>query len=38
VPASILQVLRSDLTLSGSVADDCVTERGERRIPIEFPA
>ncbi len=37
VPASILQILNSELTLSGSVAEDCKTETGERRIPIEFP-
>lgn len=34
-PASILQVLNSSLTVSGSIAADCVTEIGERRIPIE---
>jgi glucosamine-6-phosphate deaminase len=36
VPASILQILNSELTLSGSVAEDCKTETGERRIPIQF--
>jgi len=35
VPASILQILNSQLTLSGTVAADCITETGERRIPIE---
>lgn len=35
VPASILQILNSQLTLSGGVADDCITECGERRTPIE---
>lgn len=34
VPASILQILNSELILSGSVAADCVTERGERSIPL----
>lgn len=37
VPASILQVLKSQLTLSGSIAADCVVESGERRTVIEFP-
>jgi glucosamine-6-phosphate deaminase len=37
VPASILQILNSELTISGIVAQDCVAELGERRIPIEFP-
>jgi glucosamine-6-phosphate deaminase len=37
VPASILQVLRSQLTISGAIAADCVTEVGERRTAIEFP-
>ncbi len=32
VPASILQILKTQLTISGTVADDCITERGERRI------
>lgn len=35
VPASILQILNSRLTISGSIAADCVTEVGERRIPFE---
>lgn len=34
VPASILQILPSQLTLSGAIASDCTTECGERRIPI----
>ncbi|MCC7519625.1 MAG: hypothetical protein IT578_10625 [Verrucomicrobiae bacterium] len=37
VPASILQVLNSQLTLSGNIAADVVTESGERRVAIEFP-
>ncbi len=37
VPASILQVLKSQLTLSGNIAADCVVESGERRTAIEFP-
>ncbi len=37
VPASILQVLNSQLTLSGNIAADVVTESGERRTPIAFP-
>ncbi len=37
VPASILQVINSQLTISGTVADNCVTECGERRVTIEFP-
>ena len=37
VPASILQILNSELTLSSSVAEDCAVETGERRIPIKFP-
>ena len=36
VPASILQVLNSLLTISGTVAADCVAERGERATPIEL--
>jgi len=35
VPASILQILNSMLTISGRIAANCVTESGERRIPIE---
>ena len=38
VPASILQILNSELVLSGAVAADCSTETSERRIPIQFPA
>ena len=37
VPASILQVLNSQLTLSGIVAEDCKTELGERRVAIQIP-
>ena len=36
VPASILQIIDSELILSGSVAADCSTETSERRVPIEF--
>jgi len=36
VPASILQVLNSELILSGAVAADCSTETSERRVPIEI--
>ena len=36
VPASMLQVVESELILSGSVAADCSTETSERRIPIAF--
>lgn len=35
VPASILQIIDSELILSGNIAADCVTEVGERRIAIE---
>jgi glucosamine-6-phosphate deaminase len=35
VPASILQILDSQLTISGSVAEDCKTELGERRTPVD---
>lgn len=34
VPASILQILNSELILSGQVAADCIAETGERRIPL----
>ncbi len=34
VPASILQVMNSELVLSGSVAADCSTETSERRVEI----
>ena len=34
VPASILQILNTQLTISGVVAADCVTERGERTFAI----
>ena len=36
VPASILQVLNSQLTISGVVSADCVTEIGERKVKIDF--
>lgn len=36
VPASILQVINSELIISGIVAEDCKTELGERRTKIEF--
>jgi len=36
VPASILQVLDSELILSGAVAADCGAETGERRVPIQI--
>lgn len=36
VPASILQVVNSELIISGIVAEDCKTELGERRTKIEF--
>jgi glucosamine-6-phosphate deaminase len=35
VPASILQILNSLLTVSGNIAQDCVTELGERRTAID---
>ena len=38
VPASILQILNSELVLSGAVAADCSSETSERRVPIDFPA
>ena len=34
VPASILQILNSELVLSGDVAADCSSETSERRTPI----
>lgn len=37
VPASILQILNTQLTLSGEVANDCSQETVERRVPIQFP-
>ncbi len=36
VPASILQVLNSELVLAGEVAADCSTETSERRLPIQI--
>ncbi|MDD4102929.1 MAG: hypothetical protein PHU80_09925 [Kiritimatiellae bacterium] len=36
VPASMLQVVKSELILSGSVAADCSCETSERRVPIKF--
>ncbi|MBN2291199.1 MAG: hypothetical protein JXM70_02165 [Pirellulales bacterium] len=36
VPASMLQIIKSELILSGPVAADCSTETSERRVPIEF--
>ncbi len=37
VPASILQILNSELILSGPIADDCSTETSERKVEIKFP-
>ena len=37
VPASILQILNSEMILSGLVAADCSPQTYERRVPIEFP-
>lgn len=37
VPASILQLLDSEIVLSGSVAADCSDRTCERRVPVEFP-
>lgn len=37
VPASILQLLNTRLTLSGEVANDCSQDTVERRVPIAFP-
>ncbi|NOY74354.1 MAG: hypothetical protein GXP32_00995 [Kiritimatiellaeota bacterium] len=36
VPASILQVIDSELIISGVVAENCATELGERRTAIEL--
>ncbi len=36
VPASMLQVVNSELILSGSVAADCSAVTSERRVPIVF--
>ena len=36
VPASMLQVVKSELILSGSVAAECRTDTSERRVPIQF--
>ena len=36
VPASMLQVVKSELILSGSVAADCSSATSERRVPIAF--
>jgi glucosamine-6-phosphate deaminase len=36
VPASILQVLNSELILSGAVAADCSSDTSERRAPIQI--
>jgi glucosamine-6-phosphate deaminase len=36
VPASMLQVVNSELILSGSVAADCSTKTSERRVEIEI--
>lgn len=36
VPASILQIIDSELILSGSVAANCSTETSERRVDIQF--
>ncbi len=37
VPASILQILNSELILSGPIADNCSTETSERKVEINFP-
>lgn len=37
VPASILQILKSELVVAGHIAADCTDQIGERRVPIEFP-
>ena len=34
VPASILQILNSEMVLSGAVAADCSTQTSEREVPI----
>ena len=36
VPASILQILESELILSGPVAADCSDKTSERRVEIEI--
>ena len=36
IPASILQLLESEIYLSGAVAANCSTETCERKTPIEF--
>jgi hypothetical protein len=36
VPASILQIINSELIISGIVAEDCKTEIGERKISIKL--
>lgn len=36
VPASILQIMNSELILTGQTAADCSRETGERAVPIEF--
>ena len=36
VPASILQIINSELILSGTVAADCSTQTSERTVPIEI--
>ncbi len=36
VPASILQIINSELILSGNVAADCSCDTYERAVPIEF--
>jgi len=36
VPASILQILRSELILSGPIADDCSLNTYERRVEIQI--
>jgi len=37
VPASILQIIDSQLTISGIVAEDCTMQLGERHTNIEIP-
>lgn len=36
VPASMLQIINSELILSGQIAADCSTETSERRVKIQF--
>ena len=36
VPASILQILRSELVLSGAVAADCSSQTSERKVEIQI--